>query len=217
MTSEPTPTKFGTFTGVFTPTLLTILGVIMYVRLPWVVGNAGLLGAFAVMGLAMGITACTGLSLSSIATNTRLGAGGPYALITRSLGLEVGGSIGVPLYLSRPLSIAMYVFGFREGWLWIFPTHPPLLVDLCVFVVVFGLAALPKVAAAGIAVIAANLTYTVAMVAVVVTDVWTLTTAGAILTLATGVYTLAFAELQYIGLRRMRRNSASTACAGAAG
>ncbi|MCB0949224.1 MAG: hypothetical protein KDB44_08100 [Mycobacterium sp.] len=84
-------------------------------------------------------------------------------------------------------------------------------------VVVFGLAALPKVAAAGIAVIAANLTYTVAMVAVVVTDVWTLTTAGAILTLATGVYTLAFAELQYIGLRRMRRNSASTACAGAAG
>lgn len=84
-------------------------------------------------------------------------------------------------------------------------------------VVVFGLAALPKVTAAGIAVIAANLTYTVAMVAVVVTDVWTLTTAGAILTLATGVYTLAFAELQYIGLRRMRRNSASTACAGAAG
>lgn len=132
--------KFGTFTGVFTPTLLTILGVIMYVRLGWVVGNAGLLGAWLLMLLAMGITACTGLSLSSIATNTRLGAGGPYALISRSLGFEVGGSIGVPLYLSRPLGVAMYIFGFREGWQWVFPHHDALLIDMIVFVALFGLA-----------------------------------------------------------------------------
>jgi amino acid transporter len=134
------PVKFGTFTGVFTPTLLTILGVIMYVRLGWVVGNAGLLGAWAILVLAIGITVCTGLSLSSIATNTRLGAGGPYAMITRSLGLEVGGSIGVPLYLSRPLGIAMYIFGFREGWQWVFPEHDALLIDLAVFMALFALA-----------------------------------------------------------------------------
>lgn len=132
--------QFGTFTGVFTPTLLTILGVIMYVRLGWVVGNGGLLGAMLVLMLAMGLTVCTGLSLSSIASNTRIGAGGPYAIINRSLGLEVGGSIGVPLYLSRPLGIAMYVFGFREGWLWIFPEHPPLVIDLVVFGLIFALA-----------------------------------------------------------------------------
>ena len=137
--SAPVPLKkFGTFTGVFTPTLLTILGVIMYVRLGWMVGNAGLFGAFAIMALALGITACTGLSLSSIATNTRLGAGGPYAIIAKSLGFEVGGSIGLPLYLSRPLGVAMYIFGFREGWHWIFPEHPALLVDLLVFGVLFG-------------------------------------------------------------------------------
>ena len=53
---------------------------------------------------------------------------------------EVGGSIGVPLYFSRPLGIAMYVFGFREGWLWIFPDHNALLVDMIVFVALFGLA-----------------------------------------------------------------------------
>ena len=75
-------------------------------------------------------------------------------------------------------------------------------------VVVLALAALPRVAAPGIAVIAANLIYTVATVAIVVTDVWTLTTAGVVLTLATGIYTLAFAELQFIGLRRMRRTTA---------
>jgi amino acid transporter len=132
--------RLGTFGGVFTPTVLTILGVIMYLRLGWVVGNGGLIGALLVMGLALGITTCTGLALSSIATNTRLGAGGPYAIISRSLGLEVGGSVGVPLFLSQALAVAMYIFGFREGWLWIFPNHPALVVDLITFGVVFGIA-----------------------------------------------------------------------------
>ncbi|MEP0545470.1 MAG: sodium transporter [Rhodothermales bacterium] len=134
------PKLFGTFAGVFTPTLLTILGVIMYLRLGWVVGNAGLLGGLLIIALANGITLCTGLSLSSIATNTRLGAGGPYAIISKSLGFEVGGSVGVPLYLSQGLAVAMYVFGFREGWTWVFPDHPALLVDLVIFGVVFVIA-----------------------------------------------------------------------------
>ncbi len=140
----PTPARngvgFGTFTGVFTPTLLTILGVIMYVRIGWVVGNAGLGGAWVIMGLAMTITACTGLSLSSIATNTRIGVGGPYAIMSRSLGFEVGGAIGIPLYLTRPLGVAMYIIGFREGWLWIFPDHPPLAVDVAVLGLLFIIA-----------------------------------------------------------------------------
>lgn len=134
------PRRLGTFAGVFTPTVLTILGVILYLRLGWVVGQAGLLGAWLVVGLSVAITAATGLSLSSIATNTRLTAGGAYGIVSRSLGLEVGGSVGLPLYLSQALVVAMYVFGFREGWLWLFPEHPALVVDLCVFVAVFGLA-----------------------------------------------------------------------------
>lgn len=138
--TAPTPQRYGTFAGVFTPTLLTILGVIMYLRLPWVIGNAGLARGLLVVGLAVGITLFTGLSLSSIATNTRLGAGGPYAIISRSLGLEVGGSIGFPLYLSQALAVAMYIFGFREGWNWIFPNHPAVVIDFSVFAVVFGIA-----------------------------------------------------------------------------
>ncbi len=138
------PARFGTFTGVFTPTLLTILGVIMYVRIGWVVGNGGLLGAFLIMGVGLIITVCTGLSLSSIATNTRLGAGGPYAMVSRSLGLEVAGSVGIPLYLTRPLGIAMYIFGFREGIQWLASswdmTVPALIVDLVVFAGLFALA-----------------------------------------------------------------------------
>ncbi|MFT4978702.1 MAG: solute carrier family 12 sodium/potassium/chloride transporter 2, partial [Myxococcota bacterium] len=135
-----TTAKFGTFTGVFTPTLLTILGVIMFVRVGWVVGNAGLGGALLILGLGLMITICTGLSLSSIATNTRIGPGGPYAIMNKSLGLEVGGSIGIPLYLTRPLGVAMYIFGCREGILWIAPDLSPMLVDLGVFAVLFSLA-----------------------------------------------------------------------------
>jgi len=129
----------GTFTGVFTPTLLTIFGVIMFLRVGWSVGNAGLLGAWLVMLLALGITIATGLSLSSIATNTRIGPGGPYAIMGRSLGYEVGGSIGIPLYLTRPLGVAMYIIGFREGWLWIFPDHPGLVIDLVLFALLTGI------------------------------------------------------------------------------
>lgn len=140
MQDAPQPARFGTFTGVFTPTLLTILGVIMYVRIGWLVGNAGLLGAWAIMAVGLIITVATGLSLSSIATNTRLGAGGPYAIVKRSLGLEVAGSIGIPLYLTRPLGVAMYIFGFREGIQWFLPSAPSLVVDLGVFGLLFGLA-----------------------------------------------------------------------------
>lgn len=126
----------------FTPTLLTILGVIMYVRLGWVVGNAGLVGALAILTLGLVITACTGLSLSSIATNTRIGAGGPYAIINRSLGLDIGGSIGIPLYLTRPLGVAMYIFGFREGVQWVIGPDliPALVIDLAIFGLLFAIA-----------------------------------------------------------------------------
>ncbi|WP_020568175.1 amino acid permease [Neolewinella persica] len=132
--------KFGTFGGVFTPTLLTILGVIMYLRLGWVVGNAGLLGAWSIIILAFGITLTTALSMSSITTNTRIGAGGAYAIIARALGLEVGGSLGIPRYISQGLAVTMYIFGFREGWLSIFPEHPAFLIDVLVFVVLYGIA-----------------------------------------------------------------------------
>lgn len=106
--------KLGTFIGVFTPTVLTILGVIMYLRMGWVVGNAGMVGAFLIVLLANSITLVTALSMSSLATNMRVGVGGAYFLISRSFGLEVGGAIGIPLYLSQVLSVALYAYGLAE-------------------------------------------------------------------------------------------------------
>ena len=140
VSAEPSYRRYGTFAGVFVPTLLTILGVIMFLRTGWVVGNAGVVGGLAIISTAFLIVTCTGLAMSSITTNIRIGAGGAYSIISQSLGLEIGGSVGVPLYLAQALAVAMYIFGFREGWLWIFPEHPALVVDLCVFAVLFGIA-----------------------------------------------------------------------------
>jgi amino acid transporter len=144
LTSDETPISgrktFGTFGGVFTPTLLTILGVIMFVREGWIIGTAGLLGGLLIIVVGFGITLCTALAMSSIATNIRIGAGGAYAVIAQSLGLEVGGSVGIPRYLSQALAVTMYIFGFREGWLYVFPSHPALLVDICTFAVLYGIA-----------------------------------------------------------------------------
>jgi amino acid transporter len=109
--------KFGTFGGVFTPSILTILGVIMYLRLGYVVGEAGFYAALALIIIAHIISVSTGLSLSSIATDKKIKTGGVYYMLSRSLGLAMGGSIGITLFLGTALSIALYIVGFVENFL----------------------------------------------------------------------------------------------------
>jgi len=112
---------FGTFGGVFTPSILTILGVIMYLRFGWVVGNVGLLGTLLIVTLSTGITFLTALSISAIATDQRVRTGGAYYMISRSLGIEAGGAVGIPLYFAQALSIALYTVGFAESVARAFP------------------------------------------------------------------------------------------------
>lgn len=107
--------QFGTFQGVFTPSILTILGVIMFLRFGWVLGNVGLPLTLLIVTMATSITFLTGLSLSATATNMKVGGGGAYYLISRSLGLEVGAAIGVPLFFAQALGIAFYISGFAES------------------------------------------------------------------------------------------------------
>lgn len=109
--------KFGTFGGVFTPSILTILGVIMYLRLGYVVGEAGFYAVLALIIIAHIISVSTGLSLSSIATDKKIKTGGVYYMLSRSLGLAMGGSIGITLFLGTALSIALYIVGFVENFL----------------------------------------------------------------------------------------------------
>jgi amino acid transporter len=114
-TSEKSGYNFGAFQGVFTPSILTILGVIMFLRFGWVLGNVGLPLTLLIVTMATSITLLTGLSLSSTATNMKVGGGGAYFIISRSLGPEVGAAIGLPLFLAQALGIAFYISGFAEA------------------------------------------------------------------------------------------------------
>jgi len=111
----------GTFSGVFTPSILTILGIILFLRLGFVVGNAGLGRALVILILANGISVLTSISISAIATNLKVKGGGDYYLISRTLGPEFGGAIGIVLFLAQSVSIGFYCIGFGEVIAQIFP------------------------------------------------------------------------------------------------
>lgn len=113
--------QLGTFSGVFMPSFLTIMGVIIFLRMGYVVGNAGLLQGLAIIVLANIISILTSLSVSAIATNIQVKGGGDYYLISRSLGLEYGGPIGLVLFLSQAVSVAFYIIGFAEVLVSLFP------------------------------------------------------------------------------------------------
>ena len=112
--TNPSRGTLGTFSGVFTPSILTILGIILFLRLGYVVGAAGLGRALLILALANGISVLTSLSLSAVATNLRVKRGGDYYLISRTLGHEFGGAIGLVLFLAQAISIGFYCIGFAE-------------------------------------------------------------------------------------------------------
>lgn len=109
--------KLGTFGGVFVPSVLSILGVIMYLRLPWIVGHAGLISTLSIVLVAHVISLATGLSISSIATDKKVEAGGMYYIISRSMGLPIGGTLGLALFVGLSFSISLYIIGFSEAFL----------------------------------------------------------------------------------------------------
>ena len=120
--------------------MLTILGVILYLRMGWVVANAGLVGTLIIVVLAHVITVTTSFSLSALATSMRVGSGGAYWLISRSMGLELGGALGIPLYLSQALSLTLYSFGLAESIRIVWPDAPVQLLAAAIVILVVLLA-----------------------------------------------------------------------------
>ena len=106
--------KFGTWDGVFVSCLLNIFGVIMFLRLGWVVGQAGIVHGIAIILLGGVVTILTTASMAAIATNGTVKGGGAYFMISRALGPEIGGTIGVLFFLGLCVAISMYVIGFCE-------------------------------------------------------------------------------------------------------
>ncbi|XP_066541876.1 solute carrier family 12 member 3 [Hoplias malabaricus] len=110
----PEPTRFGWVQGVMVRCMLNIWGVILYLRLPWITAQAGIGLTWIIILLSSCITGITGLSTSAIATNGKVKGGGTYFLISRSLGPELGGSIGLIFAFANAVAVAMHTVGFAE-------------------------------------------------------------------------------------------------------
>uniref|UniRef100_A0A8C9TJ19 Solute carrier family 12 member 3 n=1 Tax=Scleropages formosus TaxID=113540 RepID=A0A8C9TJ19_SCLFO len=108
------PTRFGWVQGVMVRCMLNIWGVILYLRLPWITAQAGIGLTWIIILLSSCITGITGLSTSAIATNGKVKGGGTYFLISRSLGPELGGSIGLIFAFANAVAVAMHTVGFAE-------------------------------------------------------------------------------------------------------
>ncbi|XP_054840332.1 solute carrier family 12 member 7 isoform X2 [Eublepharis macularius] len=106
--------RMGTFIGVYLPCLQNILGVILFLRLTWIVGTAGVLESFIIVFICCAGTMLTAISMSAIATNGVVPAGGSYYMISRSLGPEFGGAVGLCFYLGTTFAGAMYILGTIE-------------------------------------------------------------------------------------------------------
>ncbi|MFC1783235.1 amino acid permease [Planctomycetota bacterium] len=114
--------QLGTFGGVFTPSILTILGVIMFMRTGFLTGQAGVFQMLLILLLAKSITTLTSLSISAVSTNTPVAGGGAYFLISRALGAEFGITIGMALFAAQAISVPFYILGFTEAFIRTYPS-----------------------------------------------------------------------------------------------
>uniref|UniRef100_A0A3Q1D8V9 Solute carrier family 12 member 10, tandem duplicate 1 n=1 Tax=Amphiprion ocellaris TaxID=80972 RepID=A0A3Q1D8V9_AMPOC len=108
------PVRFGWVTGVMVRCMLNIWGVILFLRLSWITSQAGILLTWVIILMSVTVTSVTALSVSAIATNGRVISGGAYFMISRSLGPEIGGPIGVVFSFANALACALNTVGFAE-------------------------------------------------------------------------------------------------------
>ena len=104
----------GALEGVYVPCMLSIIGVVLFLRLGWAIGQAGVLGVLGMFGFGAILILLTDLSLCALATNGKIRGGGTYYLISRSLGPVFGGAIGVIFFAANAVGIAFYMQGFSD-------------------------------------------------------------------------------------------------------
>lgn len=120
---KPAKKKLGTFEGVFLPTSLNVLSILMFLRFGFIIGQMGILGSILLLVLSYIIDSLTVLSVSAISTNGTVKGGGAYYMISRSLGPEFGGAIGIIFFIGQILNASLNVVGFIEPLLVNFGKH----------------------------------------------------------------------------------------------
>lgn len=127
--------KIGTFSGVIVPNVTMMFGVILFLRLGLIVSHTSLFETLAIIGISLGVMLMTSASIASVATNMKVGRGGIYYLVARTLGVEISGALGIALFVSQILTIALTTTAFSYLLIDIFPSLNLVFVEVGTLVV----------------------------------------------------------------------------------
>lgn len=132
---EQTNRNFGMFQGVLIPNITMMFGVILFLRLGLITASSGLVQMYIAIGLSLAIMLLTSFSIGSLATNMKVGDGGIYYIISRTLGVEIGGAIGIAIYIAQLISISLTVSGFSISFCEVFPNFSIELTEICTLLI----------------------------------------------------------------------------------
>src|SRR5574342_851412 len=107
--------KYGAIQGVYIPNVLQMIGVILFMRLGWILGHVGMFTMGFIITLSSLLILITSLSMTSIVSNMKMRGGGAYYLISRSLGVEFGSAVGVLQCITQLCCVALCVSGFAQS------------------------------------------------------------------------------------------------------
>ncbi|CAF1237544.1 unnamed protein product, partial [Didymodactylos carnosus] len=119
-----------TVPGVFCPIALSMFSIVLFMRLGFVIGHAGVLQTLLQFGLCFVILFATLLSVCAIATNGAIEGGGIYYMISRALGPEFGGAIGVLFFFANVIGNGQCVAALVEALLVNFGPGRPVAVSI---------------------------------------------------------------------------------------
>lgn len=111
---KETKLKYGMWIGVVVPCIQNMIGITLFVRMPWIVGQAGIGMTLLILGICILTSLITALSMNAVVTNGKLSTGGCYYILARSLGASIGGSVGMLLFFGQATSASLYIIGTVE-------------------------------------------------------------------------------------------------------
>ncbi|KAF4677546.1 hypothetical protein FOL47_000934 [Perkinsus chesapeaki] len=120
--TRPAKKKRGSFSGVFVPTCENMWGVLIFLRFFIIVGNAGLFHSLLIVLCSFVVAFCTTACMSAMASSGGIASeGGPYYMISRTIGAYPGVSIGIAYWLGGLLLAVMESVGAIDTLLMLLP------------------------------------------------------------------------------------------------